>query len=255
MLVQVEIEPPIATLTLAHPPVNALSYAVREALLGALERLGTDPAVRAVVLTGDPSVRDVFCGGADVREFELDEAAGGGAERTAREMAFVDRLRRQRLPLVAAVNGPALGGGLELALACDVVVAAAGARFGFPEIQLGVFPGSLALPLALGALGPHRTRFLALSGRQVDAAWMAAAGAVAEVVERAELLPRARALAREIGAVSAGSVAAVREVVDLLDGAGPAARRLVEAHSDRVFRSPEARERVRAFLERHRRPE
>ena len=253
MLVRVEVEPPIATVTLAHPPVNALSYTVRDALVAALDRLAADLEVGAVVLTGEAGGRDIFCGGSDVTEFELSGEGPGGGERTEREMAFVERLRDQRLPLVGAVNGAALGGGLELVLACDVVLAAPGARFGFPEIRLGVFPGSHALPLAVRALGPHRTRFLALTGQSVDAEWMRDAGLVAEVVPRDRLLARARELAREVAAFSRESVAAIREVVEAIAGGSVSERKLIRGHSDRVFRSAEARARVQAFFEERRR--
>src|SRR6266550_8217917 len=135
--VVVEIEPPIATVTLNRPKVlNALSPDLIRELTGALAELDDDDSVRAVVLTGGPKV---FAAGADI---------GDMADRSA-----VDQLRRDQTgrwagiaafgkPLIAAINGYALGGGCELALMCDLIVAGDSARFGQPEINLGIIPGA-----------------------------------------------------------------------------------------------------------------
>jgi enoyl-CoA hydratase/carnithine racemase len=248
MNIRVVQESSIAILKIANPPVNALSYAVRGEIAHALEELAEDREIGAVVLTGDPAVRDIFCGGSDITEFEIDGQVDGGMERAEREMAFIERLSAQRLPLIAAVNGPALGGGLELVLACDLVIAASTATFGFPEIGLGIFPGSLALPLATRILGPNRAKLLSLTADPVDATWMERAGLVSEIVPREGLMARAKEVASRVSSFSQLSVCATRKIVQAIMRGEPSTLTLIQAHADRVLRSPETRERIDAFF-------
>ena len=152
----------MATLALDRPEKrNALSIELRRELAAALRRTGADPQVRATVVTGRGSA---FCAGMDTTQF-----GGDAANRRAlveSTEAFMDALLTHPTPLVAAVNGPALGGGFVLALLCDVRLAAPSATFGFPEVARGI-PGSHGA--ARAALAPDVAADLASSGRVVDA--------------------------------------------------------------------------------------
>jgi enoyl-CoA hydratase len=129
---------PVAVLRLDNPPLNLVTRDLTEALDAALGRIEADSSVRAVVVAG--SGDRAFCAGSDVTEFEsLRGRVGEG--KLARENAVYDRLARLEVPTVAAVEGDALGGGLELALCCDLRVASARARLGLPEVGLGVIQG------------------------------------------------------------------------------------------------------------------
>jgi enoyl-CoA hydratase len=254
MLIMVEKHADIALIRLAHPPVNALSEELRQDLAQVLDDLCRDPAIGAVILTGDNSVRDIFCGGSDITEFELSADSRWGGERAKREMARIDHIRGQRSPLIAAVNGPALGGGLELVLACDVIIASDTATFGFPEIKLGVFPGSHALSLATRILGVARTRLLSLTGQRVGAEWMERAGLVSEIVPRDQLLVRAMEIARDIASHSQHAVRSVRDITTDIIAPSAAESRLIGVCCDAVTRSPEAKRQVEEFFASRRQP-
>ncbi len=185
-------------LTLSRPDArNALSVA----LVGALEReLAALPAqrdVRAVVLTGAGD--RAFCAGADLREREgMDEAQ----VRTfvGRLQALMTTIEALPQPVIAAINGFALGGGLELALACDLRVAADGAMMGLPEVRLGIIPGAGGTQRLPRAIGHARARELVLTGRRIDAARAEQIGLVHEVAPADGLLTRCLEIADEIAA-------------------------------------------------------
>jgi enoyl-CoA hydratase len=207
-------------LTLDHPPVNVLSAPVLEALSRELDAAEADATVRGVVLAS--AAEKAFAAGADIREM-----AGLDPERArlhgGRGQGLTRRIERLPLPVIAAVHGVCFGGGLEVCLACDFIVASDDARFGQPEINLGVMPGwggTRRLPRRIGAA---KARRWILTGRPATAAEAAAAGLVDHVVPRAELLGAALALAEEIAtkpplAVAAAKYALLRaldpEIVD-----------------------------------------
>jgi len=178
----------VATLTLARPERrNALSIQLREEIAAQLGQWAADPAVRVVVLTGAGSS---FCAG-----FDLDEFAQAGLARRIR-----DSSRRYHLavwafpkPLLAAVNGPALAGGLDLCVLCDCRVASAGAVFGHPEIKFGAPPLFTPLQWIVGA---GVARELCLTGRRMDAAEALRAGLVSRVTEPRRLLDETLAMSR-----------------------------------------------------------
>jgi enoyl-CoA hydratase len=181
----------VATLTLNRPDKrNALSIELREALANALAAIAADENARCTVLTGAGSA---FCGGMDVTQF------GGDRAHRERLLAANDTcfaaLLDHPVPLVAAVNGPAMGGGFALAAFCDVRIAGRSAAFGFPEVRRGI-PASLGA--AMAALPPAAARDLVLTGRVIDAGEALRLGLVSEVVDDAQL-----------GAVAAGRAAAI----------------------------------------------
>jgi enoyl-CoA hydratase/carnithine racemase len=238
----------VALLTLDNPPLNMLSDALLDALEAALETLeaAAPGDVRAVVLTGRGE--RAFSVGSDVREFEAHRGPAGRS-RFELEARVAQRLAGLPMPTIAAIEGSALGGGLELALCCDLRVAAEQASLGMPEVRLAVTPstgGTQRLPRIVGVA---RAKELLLTGRVLTAADAERIDLVHEVV------PGGRAVARalEIGAeIAERGPLAVREVKALVDGAhgrdlaaGHAAE--VEA-SVRVFATDDLLEGARAFL-------
>ena len=182
-------QPPagVALVTIDRPEaLNALSFAVLAQLVTAVRALDADPACRCIVLTGSGS--RAFAAGADIRELagQTPEslAAGGGLDRW-------DELREIGLPIIAAVRGYALGGGCELALACDLIVAGEDAQFGQPEIKIGVIPGAGGTQRLTRAIGKARAMEMILTGRSITAREAEAAGLVSLVVPAEETLDRA----------------------------------------------------------------
>ncbi len=200
----------VVVLTLHRPPMNPLSGAVLRAVADAATRLASDPTVKAVVVTG--SGERAFAAGADVKEFELTDA---GARNVAADFrAACDALGAIPRPVIAAVNGFALGGGLELALACDLRFAADSARFGQPEILLGIIPGGGGTQRLARLVGPARAKELIWTGRQVKADEALALGIVDAVVPAAELLDHVLAFA---SGLAAGAVVAMGEAKRAID--------------------------------------
>ena len=168
----------VALVTLDRPAaLNALSFDLLDQLVAALETLDRDPACRAIVIAG--SGTRAFAAGADIRELETQTEASltaGG------RFGTWDRLARVGLPLIAAVRGVALGGGCELAMTCDMVVAAEDATFGQPEILIGVMPGAGGTQRLTRAIGKARAMELILTGRSMTATEALARGLVTRVV-------------------------------------------------------------------------
>ena len=243
-----EESPPIAVITLNRPRVlNALSPDLIRELTEALAALEADPAVRAVVLTGGPKV---FAAGADIADM---------VERTA-----VDQLLRDQTgawtkvmaftkPLIAAVNGYALGGGCELALMCDMIVAGDGATFGQPEINLGILPGAGGTQRWPRSAGKAVAMEANLTGRAISAARAHQVGLVNRVVPAEVTIRVATALAREIAAKPPLAARMIKESVnkafDTPLGEGLAAER---KNFYFLFATEDQKEGMRAFLEKRR---
>jgi enoyl-CoA hydratase len=192
--VRVERDGGIATCRIDRPATrNALDPELMEELLTGLERLDRDEETRCIVIAGSD---DVFASGADLRSRS---EPGGEGVLPHPSASFWERLAAVRNPLVAAVSGWALGEGCELALACDLVVAAEGSQFGQPEITLGIIPGGGATQRLTRALGKQRAMELVLTGRRFSAEQAFAWGLVNQLTPRAGWLETATALAQEIG--------------------------------------------------------
>ena len=192
-LVETSVDGHVALLRLNRPEArNALSPELMEELAGELERLDPDPAVRCVVISGSEKV---FAAGADIRamsERSFAEALYHPAS------GFWKRLAMVRTPLIAAVSGWALGGGCELALACDMIVASETAVFGQPEINLGIIPGGGGSQRLTRVLGRQRAMELVLTGRRIEAAEARELGFVNRVVAGDGWLEAALELAGEV---------------------------------------------------------
>jgi enoyl-CoA hydratase len=192
----------VAVVRLDNPKVNALSTAVLAGIEAAAKELTADPPGAVVVTGGDK----LFAAGADISEFGGPEEArvvGGAFVRSLAALAAVPRM------VIAAVSGFALGGGCELALACDMRIASERAKFGQPEVLLGIIPGGGGTQRLARLVGPARAKDMILTGRQVGAEEALRIGLVDEVVAPDELHPRALALAAELakGAVLAQAMA------------------------------------------------
>ena len=182
---------------------NALNQAMRAALDGALAEMAADDAVQVVVLTG---AGPAFCAGADLTE----QAATGGHPAAGRGSPVAQALAGFVKPLVAAVNGPAIGGGLELALACDLRIAARGATFALPEIKLGSMPGSGGTQRLMQAVQPAFAARMLLSGEPMSAEEALRTGLISDLVEPEELARSTGDLARRIAGNAPLSLRAVK---------------------------------------------
>lgn len=207
----VEPDPPIAVVRLNRPKVlNALNSTVIAELVDALENLDRDPAVRCIILTGNERA---FAAGADISEM-ADLTIADQLQRD--QFAAWDRIRRVRKPLIAAVSGYALGGGCEVALMCDLIVASETARFGQPEINLGIIPGWGGTQRLTRQIGVARAMEIILTGDMLDAAEAYRLGLVNKVVEPDKVLDEALALAAKI--VSKGGLAIGASVKAIHEG-------------------------------------
>lgn len=207
--VLVERRDRVALVTLNRPKaLNALSLQVMEELTSLLAELDVDPEVGAIVLTGSERA---FAAGADIKEMAQQSYLDMYA---ADWFAGWEALERVRTPLIAAVAGYALGGGCELAMMCDVLIAADTAVFGQPEIKLGVMPGMGGSQRLARAVGKPKAMELCLTGRNMGAEEAERAGLVSRIVPAADLLDEALATAATIAGMSKPSTQMVKEAVN-----------------------------------------
>ena len=247
-----QVEPPehlpgVALVTLNRPrALNALSFALLLRLAEAVEALDDDPSCGAIVITGAGS--RAFAAGADVAEL-----AGQTSETLAASPGFRgwDRVAAVSTPTIAAVRGFALGGGAELAMACDMLVAGDDATFGQPEINLGIIPGAGGTQRLARAVGKARAMELVLTGRRVGAAEAERLGFVTRVVPAAETLGAALDLAATVAAQPAEAVrAAVAAVRAAFEGPLADGIRVERDLFGSLFGTPDQVEGMRAFAER-----
>jgi enoyl-CoA hydratase/carnithine racemase len=238
----------VATLTVDRPPVNALSYRTKEEIAGCLEEVAADPAVRCLIIFGAGG--RAFSVGSDIKEFPEVTARRLGRQRAVQEHAVYNRVDSFPIPTIAAIEGHCLGGGLELALACDLRVASETSTLGLPEVTLGVFPAGGGTERLPRLIGEARARELIYTGETVGArdAWRI--GLVNRVAPAGQALLLAQELGRTIAAKSAVTLRTVKAVMDrglamdLLE-----AEQLAIDAIDDLFQSDAVREGVAAFLE------
>jgi enoyl-CoA hydratase/carnithine racemase len=228
----------IKTVWLDNPPVNAINAGIIETLWSELETLDDD--VRAVVLRGRGE--KAFSAGADIGGF-----VGGGSDsdRPAGIQPAADMIERVPVPVVAAIHGFCLGGGLEVALACDLRIAHRDAQLGFPEVNLGLLPGGGGTQRAPRLISPGRARWLIMSGERIDAATAARWGLVEFVVDDLQ-----EGIARHVEPLAKQSPHAIGQIKQLLRETRDARddEREVEAFVA-CLQSEDGQEGVAAFLE------
>jgi len=204
----VEKDDAIAVVTLNRPQaLNALSYGLVKDLSLAMQELDQDPQVRAIIVTGGEKI---FAAGADIKEMA---DRGPFDERVQERLAYRDKINKISKPVIAAVSGFALGGGCELAMSCDIIIASETARFGQPEVNLGIIPGSGGTQRLTHVLGKHRAMELVLTGDMLNATDAERLGFVNRVVPVELLLEEAKAVAKKIAAKPALAIKAAKEAV------------------------------------------
>jgi enoyl-CoA hydratase len=236
----------VALITLDRPEVlNALDAETMRQLVEALERLDTDEACRCVVITG--AGERAFAAGADIKEMA---DATPVSLTIANSFARWERIKRVRVPLIAAVRGFALGGGCELAMACDMIVAADDATFGQPEIRIGIMPGAGGTQRLTRALGKARAMEMILTGRTLSAHDAEKHGLVTRVVAREETVPAALELAVEVATMPPLAVMAAKEAVNRAYELSLEAGLEFERRTFfLLFSSEDQKEGMRAFIE------
>jgi enoyl-CoA hydratase len=243
--IRVERRGRVAWITLDRPDaLNALNAQLMRELVGAAKELDADDAIGAIVVTGSEKA---FAAGADIKEM---------ASKSTAEMREADHFgpwlefAAVRKPVIAAVSGYALGGGFELALMCDIILAADTAKFGFPEIGLGVIPGIGGTQRIVRAVGYPKAAELVLTGRRIDAAEADRLGIVSRVVPAAALLEEAEALAAGIAARSLPALLAAKAALDAALETPLAEGLAVEAeHFTGLFDTADQKEGMAAFSE------
>jgi enoyl-CoA hydratase/carnithine racemase len=246
--VRVDVVDGVATVTVDNPPVNALANAVVDALADAASVFALDDTVRVIVLTGAGD--KAFVAGADLQEFS--QALGSSEwieDHTARTRRMLEAWERIPQPVVAAVQASAVGGGLEIALVCDLIVADENARFGLPEVKLGLMPGAggtQRLPRRIG-IGPAKE--MLLLGSVVTAAEAHRLHLVNRVASAGTALAEAHAIARRLALLSSVAVRAIKKSVDGADGDLACGLDRERALFMEVFGSHDANEGVQAFVE------
>lgn len=225
---------------------NALNMAVRREVAAALDALSADADVRCIVLTGDERA---FAAGADLNEL----ADLGPLDDTTPLRTIGQALERCRKPVIAAVRGMALGGGCEMALACDVVVAGEGAVFGQPEIRVGLMPGAGGVQRLVRMAGRQRALRWLLTGESMSAVEAQALGIVSDLVPDENVLPRALEIAGTIAAMPPRAVEAIKAAAGMAAEAPlSAAMAFDRAQFQMLLATPDKVEGIAAFFEKRR---
>lgn len=241
----------VAHLELVDPPLNLVTAALLHELDGALEQLEAAPPgdVRAVVVSGRGE--RAFSVGSNVKEFEAHRSSrSGGRERFELEARIAQRLAGLPMPTIAAIEGDALGGGLEIVLCCDLRIASERAKLGLPEVRLAVTPSTGGTQRLPRIVGPARAKELLLTGRIIDAAEAWRIGLVNEVVAAGRAVERAMAIGLEIADRGPLAVRAVKVLVDAALDRDLAVGHAAEVDASvRIFATDDLLEGARSFVE------
>lgn len=189
------VENGVATLVLNHPPVNALTLPILGQLAALFDGLAKDDRVKVIILTGTGRI---FIAGADIKIIAAIASSQEGKEMALRGQAVLNTIESCEKPVIAAINGTCLGGGLELALCCHIRVAAEGARLGQPEINLGIIPGFGGTQRLTRLVGPSKALELILTGDVISASEAKTLGLISQVIPADDLQRQVQGLARRI---------------------------------------------------------
>lgn len=235
----------VALVRLNRPEArNALSVPLRRELAEAFTALAGDDSVRVAILTGDARA---FAAGADLAEMAEMDVLGAMARPVASLSAPIEKFPK---PLIAAIEGFCLGGGLEIALMADILVAAEGAKLGLPEIRVGVLPGNGGTQRLPRLVGRPAAMLMLLTGEPVDATRALAIGLLSEVVPTGEAVARALAIAQKIAAMPPVAAMLIKELVrEGAEASLPAAQAMERRAMALLFATEDRREGVAAFLE------
>ena len=245
-LIKTEIADHVAIVTMDAPPVNAQSRAFMDELIEVFDELNETPGVRCIVLTG---AGKCFSAGADIKSrAKLADGAAGDTYRhlrRAREVGFV--IMEMNVPVIAAVNGPALGAGMGLAICSDMIVASTNAVFGLPEIDIGLMGGvrhtMRVFPMSL-------TRRMVLTGWRVPAAELYRRGLIEACVEPEDLMDTAMELARNIASKSPAAIRLAKRALNTVETMGlKDGYRFEQSLTVEMTRHPDSKEAMRAFME------
>lgn len=243
----VETKDRMATVKLNRPPANALGLAVLEELARVVTELEENPSIKAVVVAAHGRH---FCAGADIRELEQIATAEDARAFAQRGQRLFNRIEALNKPVLAAISGACLGGGLELAMACHIRIAAHDGLFGLPELNLGIIPGFGGTQRLPRLVGSAKALELILTGNTVSADEAMAIGLVNEVQLRSELLSRAHDLAETIACKGIRAIHASLQAVRW--SSKPPSEQDLEREAAlfaELFRTHDAKEGLRAFLE------
>jgi len=236
----------VAWVTIDHPPANALGQAMLDGLREAFAEIEGDRTLGASVITGAGG--RFFAAGADIGEF-ASQGLGVARAQIADGQRLTLEMEQQRVPIVSAINGLALGAGLELAMACDIRIASRTAKLGQPEIALGIIPGWGGTQRLPRLVGRGRALEMLLSGEQLDANRALEMGLVNRVMEPDRLVDEAQALAEQLAGRAPLAVAAIRRAVAAgLDRPLEAGLLAERSEFEAVSRTADAQEGISAFV-------
>ena len=241
-----ELRDGVATVTLANPPLNVVTLELISMLGRTLDELARNPEARVLVLTG--SGTRAFCAGSDITEFPgvMEDVV---ARKLSQENGAYSQLDDFPKPTIAAVCGLAYGGGLEMAVCCDLIVAEEGARFCLPEIKLGVFPGSGGTVRVTRRIGESRAKEMMFFGDPIDTATALSWGLINRVALRGDCLRLAQEMAGVLALRPNRALQLCKSAVDMsFDMTENEAVSHSLALSEQVFRTADCKEGVRAFL-------
>ena len=246
-----EKEDELAIVKINRPPVNALNSEVVSEIHQMIDELENDEQVKVIILTGEGKA---FVAGADISEM-VDFGPEGGAEFSKKGQAAFDKIENTPKPVIAAINGFALGGGCEIAMACDIRIAVEGAKLGQPEVNLGVIPGFAGTQRLPRLVGKGKAKELIFTGNMITAEEAEKIGLVNQVLTADELMNTAKEMAKTIASKGPAAVRAAKLAIN--EGVNYELSKGLEIENQafaRLFETEDQKEGMKAFLEK-RKPE
>lgn len=245
--VSIEVKDHIAQLTFNSPPANALSKTLLTDLEARLNEIENDASVKAVIIKGEGRF---FSAGADIKEFSSLENTADSEQMARNGQALLERIEKFSVPVIAAIHGAALGGGLELAMSCHMRIVTENTKLGLPELNLGLIPGYAGTQRLPQLVGNAKAYEIILTGEPVSGTEAVAIGLANKVVAEDELEEAALTLAKKIVAKSKPSIEKIMNLVPYARYASFSAGVVAEAEAfGDVFGTEDAKEGIQAFVE------